>query len=157
MSDYDDSYSPWPGDSICHYTGKMSEHDIQSQIRIAISQNKSRSFRINVGVAWTGNKIKTNSDGSKTIYDPRPFATFGSVDETKKLKGFSDLFVITPTVITPDMVGKKIAIIGFVEVKDDTGKPSDEQLDFIEQMQNLGARAGVARSVDDAVNILWGG
>ncbi|MBU2703902.1 hypothetical protein Ga0466249_005052 [Sporomusaceae bacterium BoRhaA] len=130
-----------------------SEHSIQNEIQVAISENNlGTPFRINVGFAWTGNKIIHNGDGSKTIKDPRPFATFGA--QTKQYKGFSDVFVVMPTVITPDMVGQKIARIGFLEIKTKTGRPTKEQLDFISLMQSKGASAGVARSVEDAIQIL---
>jgi len=135
----------------------MNEHYIQDTIRYGISLNNlGTPFRINVGVAWTGNIIIKNNDGSITIKDPRPFATFGSVKDTKALKGFSDIFVVSPTIVTPDMIGKLVARAGFVEVKTPKGKPTSEQINFIEQMQKLGARAGVARSIEDAIQILKG-
>ena len=128
----------------------QSEHDIQSQIRIAISQNKlGTSFRINVGQAYTGNEIKKQSDGSILIKNPRPFASGVP-------KGFSDLLVITPIIITPEMVGQQFARAGFLEVKTKTGRPTKDQVNFIEQMQSLGARAGIARSVEDVIKILQG-
>lgn len=129
------------------------EHDIQTQIQIDISErNIGRAFRINVGAGWTGNKIIWNSNGSITIKDPRPFSTFGA--QTKSLTGFSDLLVITPIIITPEMVGQQFARAGFIEVKKLTGRPSKDQLNFIDQMQKLGARAGVARSMEDVIQIL---
>lgn len=131
----------------------MLEHGIQNEIQVTISEHRiGIPFRINVGIGWTGNKIIHNGDGSKTIKDPRPFATFGA--ETKKYKGFSDLFIVIPKIITPEMVGQKLATIAFLEIKTKTGKPTKEQLHFIELMQSLGAKAGVARSPDDALRIL---
>ena len=135
----------------------MKEHDVQNNIRMSLEgAGIGKTFRINVGVGWASNNICTNSDGSKTLYNPRPFATLGSVDETKKLKGFTDVIVIMPTIITPEMVGTKVAAIGFIEVKTLTGKVEPEQLYFIQNMQNLGARAGVARSPEEAIQILKG-
>jgi hypothetical protein len=122
-------------------TPTPAEHDIQTELQIGISEkNLGRAFRINVGLGWTGNKIMRNSNGSITIKDPRPFSTFGA--QTKSLTGFSDLLVITPIIITPEMVGQLFARAGFIEVKKLTGKPSKDQLNFIDQMQRLGAKAG---------------
>jgi len=109
-----------------------------------------RAFRINVGTGWTGNKIIRNSNGSITIKDPRPFSTFGA--QTKSLTGFSDLLVITPNIITPEMVGQQFARTGFLEIKTATGRPTKDQLNFIDQMQKLGARAGVARSIEAVIH-----
>lgn len=45
----------------------------------------------------------------------------------------------------------------YIETKTPKGKPTSEQIAFIVAMQNSGALAGVARSVDDAINIVFGG
>ena len=42
--------------------------------------------------------------------------------------------------------------IAWIEVKTAKGRPSKEQLNFIERMKALGHRAGIARSVEEA---LW--
>lgn len=127
---------------------QLSEHDIQNQIRIAISQkNLGTSFRTNVGQAYTGEKIIKNADRSIKIINPRPF-------NTGLPKGFSDLLIITPIIITSEMVGQQLARAGFLEIKTKTGRPTKDQLNFIDQMQSLGARAGIARSVEDVIKIL---
>lgn len=56
-------------------------------------------------------------------------------------KGFSDLFFI------------KDGRVYFIEVKVKPNKPSNEQLNFIEQMKKRGCGAGVAYSVEDALKI----
>lgn len=124
----------------------MREADIQNQIRLAISQhNLGVSFRTNVGQAWQGDEVIKNPDGSITIKNPRPF-------KTGLPPGFSDLLVISPLSIA----GLTIAQASFIEVKTPKGRPTEDQLNFIEQMQRLGAKAGVARSVDQAIQILRG-
>lgn len=128
----------------------INEHDIQNQIRLTISQqNLGVSFRTNVGTAWTGDNVIHNPDKSVTIINARPF-------QTGLPKGFSDLLVVTPVIITPDMIGQLIARAGFLEIKTKTGRVRPEQINFIEQMQRLGARAGVARLIEDAIQILKG-
>lgn len=42
----------------------------------------------------------------------------------------------------------------YLEVKTPTGKATQEQLNFIKQMQATGAIAGIVRSVDDAIALL---
>lgn len=126
----------------------MLESAIQNLIRLEISKQRlGVSFRTNVGRAWTGNDVRKNFDGSITIMDPRPF-------QTGLPEGYSDLTVVTPVIIEPEMVGSLIGMAGFIEVKTPKGKPTVAQLNFIEQMQSLGARAGVARSPEHAVKIL---
>lgn len=71
----------------------------------------------------------------------------GRYFDTGLPRGFSDLFGVKAN------DGK----VFFVEVKTPTGKVRPEQLQFIDTMRALGALAGVARSVEDAVKIVEGG
>jgi len=57
-------------------------------------------------------------------------------------KGFADILAVLP--------GGKVA---FIEVKSGKGTPSPEQIQFINKMQSLGALAGIARSVPEALAI----
>jgi len=77
-------------------------------------------FRINCGMAWTGkfiNKIKNKI----TLENPRPF--HGAPN------GFPDLAGWESITITPEMVGKKIAVFTGYEVKA-TGDLSKKQENF---------------------------
>jgi len=68
-------------------------------------------------------------------------------------KGSSDIIGITPITITPDMIGKRMGIFTAIEVKTPKGKPTDEQINFIQRVRDLGGFAGVARSVEEALEI----
>lgn len=69
--------------------------------------------------------------------------TDGRWFDTGVPKGFSDLIAI------------KDGKISFIEVKTETGRPSEEQKKFIEIMKNIyGCNAGIARSVEDAIWII---
>lgn len=122
------------------------EHGIQNKIRNALA-GLLLLFRINTGKAWTGNDVRMLPDGSIIIKDPRPFSSGVP-------KGFSDLFGVQEVTITPDMVGKKIGVAVFGEVKSERGQLSAPQAAFLQAMSNKGARAGVWRSVDDALRTL---
>ena len=58
------------------------------------------------------------------------------------VKGLSDLLFIGK--------GK----VAFIEVKNINGRASKEQLNFIEAMRKLGHRAGIAHSVEEALDII---
>lgn len=58
------------------------------------------------------------------------------------VKGVSDLLFIG---------SEKVA---FIEVKNINGKPSQEQLNFIAAVKKLGHRAGIAHSVEEALEII---
>lgn len=70
--------------------------------------------------------------------------------------GSSDLIGFTSITITPDMVGQTIALFTSIEIKTPSGRVTPEQQSFLDFVQRSGGRAGVARSVQDANNIISG-
>ena len=120
----------------------QSEHDIQSEIRLALSERGYFTERINVGSGYLIDrklmeKIKSLCPVLRAELDKVPYFSTGAV------KGRSDLSAI------------KDGRISFVEVKNEVGRPSEEQLNFIKQMQTrYGCRAGIARSVEQALEIV---
>lgn len=68
-------------------------------------------------------------------------------------KGSSDLIGFKSVTITPEMVGRKVAIFTAVEVKTPAGKPTPEQLNFVTRVKEQGGLAGIARSVEDVLAI----
>lgn len=69
-------------------------------------------------------------------------------------EGSSDLIGWTERIVTPDMVGKKVAIFTAVEVKTPNGRASTEQLNFIERIRQAGGISGIARSPEEAQNLI---
>ena len=110
------------------------ESNIQNAIRLALTDNGVLSFRNNVG-AYKSEK------GHYIRY---------GVGE----KGGSDLICITPVTITQEMVGQTVGVFTAIEVKTPNGRPSKEQLAFIEAVKRIGGKAGVARSPEDAIQII---
>lgn len=124
------------------------ETNIQNSIRLNLPKN-ARLFRNNVVRAYQG-KAKRHQDGTTvTIQNVRMI-------DAGLCKGSSDLIGFTSVEITPDMVGQKVAIFTAVEVKTKTGKPSPEQLNFINLIRTFGGRAGIARNIEDAQKIING-
>lgn len=68
--------------------------------------------------------------------------------------GASDLIGFRRVVVTPEMVGKTVAVAVFVEVKTKIGRVSIEQSDFISFAKENGAIAGVCRSSGEAENLI---
>ena len=129
----------------------MSEHKIQNEGRNALALPGVFGTRVNVGTGWTANKedIARLPDGSLHMRNPRPFTAGPPV-------GFSDTFYVVQTIVTPDMLGSVVGIAAFVEFKDIGKEPTKPQSNFIKAMRKLGARAGVAYSVADAMRIVLG-
>lgn len=109
------------------------ESDIMRSIQLAYSRGDTRLMRNNVGV----------------LYDKRGIpVTFGLGT------GTSDLIGLKSVIITPDMVGRKLAVFIGIEVKTSTGRTTDAQDLFLDMLRTMGALHGVARTVDQAGEIL---
>jgi hypothetical protein len=124
----------------------MNESNITKLILMHLPKFvKTRLFRNNTGTGWVG---KSRTKGSITyIENARPL-------KAGLCTGSSDLIGWTEKKVTPDMVGKNIAIFTALEIKTPRGKPTKEQLNFIKQIKNSGGIAGVARNEDEALKII---
>jgi hypothetical protein len=103
-------------------------------------------FRNNTGSAWQGER-RQNPDGSITLYNPRPIK-FGLC------LGGSDLIGWTKVLITPDMVGKHIAVFTAVECKTSKGVAKNAQLNFISVIKQAGGKAGIAKTPEQGVEVI---
>lgn len=126
----------------------MLEADFMRRCMKRATDLGARLFRMNIGLAWVG-EVTKNRDGSITIRNPRPFKS--------GVPGMSDLIGWTPVVITPDMVGKTIAVYSAVETKSARGRASEEQKNFVAAVHRAGGKAGIAKVDEDLDAILRGG
>jgi len=112
-----------------------SEQSIQQHIRLNCSKGLTRLFRNNVG----------------RLPDPRSgrWVEFGVGG-----KGSADLIGWRTVTITPEMVGQQVAVFTSIEVKTPTGRLRPEQQQWLDAVQAAGGIAGVARSVEDAEQLL---
>lgn len=112
--------------------GSSNEATVQNSIRLALGRGLVRLFRNNTGAL--------KDQHGRVV-------TFGLCE------GSSDLIGWRTVTITPDMVGRRLAVFVAIEVKD-KGRPTPEQLAFIEVVLAAGGLAGVARSIEEAQAIL---
>lgn len=125
----------------------MKETDIVRLILLQVSKlTRSILFRNNTATGWVGQSSAT-SDGGRYIKNAR-------VLRAGLINGSSDLIGWTKKTITPDMVGQDVAIFTAIEVKTPRGRVSKDQLKFIENVKKAGGIAGVAKTAEDAVNLL---
>jgi len=134
---------------------KSNEHKLQNEVRNQLA-GKVRVFRANVGQGWAANgkdtfkfsrpQAITVSAGDVLLRNARPFNTGLPV-------GFSDTFGWLELVITPEMVGQTIAQFWALELKHLAGL-TEEQRNFISAVLASGGKGGVARSEQEACQIL---
>jgi hypothetical protein len=122
------------------------ETNLLKLVMLAISNASARMFRNNVAQAWVG-QVLQKTPSTITLANPRPL-------HAGLCKGSADLIGWQTIVITPEMVGQKIAVFTAIEVKTATGKVSADQLNFINTVHSAGGISGIVRSPDDATKIL---
>ena len=129
----------------------MSESELQREIMKAVTDAGGRVFRNQVGMGWYGHMVQSDAKEGHTIVltGARPLYAGLCV-------GSSDLIGWTPLVITPEMVGMTIAVFTAIEVKSKTGRPTVEQLNFIDKVRAAGGLGGIVKSIEDAAKIIKG-
>ena len=110
-----------------------SEHEIQQRIRLACGRGPVRLWRNNTGAL---------------VDQQGRFVRFGLC------KGSSDLIGLRKVVVTPEMVGQRIAQFVALEIKAPQGVVSPEQQAFLRLVQELGGVASVCRSIEQAQAVL---
>lgn len=123
----------------------MTEHDLMNLIRRELSNGDTRLFRQNAGRGWVGESKRTRT-GAVLIQNPRPLIV--------GFPGLSDIGGWRTVEITPDMVGRKLAVYVALEVKTPKGRPTEDQVRFVTAVQKAGGMAGIVRSVEDAAKVL---
>lgn len=114
----------------------MNETTILQRIRLAIASIPGlRLFRNNVGAL-------KDQQGRFVQFGLHP--------------GSADLIGWRTVTITPDMVGKQIAVFVSVEVKTQDGRVRPDQQNWLEQVQKAGGLAVVARSPEQAAKFFSG-
>lgn len=124
-----------------------AESNITKEILLESSQRHAILFRNNTGMGWIGTRIHYPKQGYVLLKDARPL-------HAGLCTGSSDLIGWKRITITEDMVGKTLAVFAAVEVKTPTGRASKDQLNFISQVRAQGGIAGIARSREEARNLL---
>ncbi len=124
----------------------MAERDITVKILKEASQLGARLFRQNTGLGWVGEIVRKTGQ-ALVLKNPRPLHAGLCV-------GSSDVIGWTPRVITPEMVGKTVAVFTAIEVKTKGITVTEPQKKFVQAVQEAGGIAGIARSVDEAVALL---
>lgn len=114
----------------------MSESIILANIRIDLGRREDlRIFRNNTGAL-------RDKLGRWVHYGLAP--------------GSPDLIGLKTVTITPEMVGRSVAIFVGIECKTAKGRVTEEQVSFLRMLEQRGALSGIARSTDDALRIIEG-
>jgi hypothetical protein len=105
-----------------------------------------RLFRNDCGVAWAGQLIERR--GTTVTLRRAQRITYGLQP------GSSDLVGWQSVEITPEMVGRRVAVFTSIEVKTERGRVSQPQQRWLYALHKAGGNVGVARSVEEAETLL---
>jgi hypothetical protein len=122
----------------------MKESNLMKLIQLALGKLPNvKLFRNNVAMAWVGESRAINGSGNRLVIDARPL-------HAGLCEGSSDLIGWTEVTITPEMVGRKFARFTAVEVKTDTGRATQKQRNFLDQVAASGGIALLASTPEGA-------
>ena len=113
------------------------EKTILDKAQLDASRVGARLFRNNVGSGWVG-RIVGNKADTITLLNPRPL-------HAGLCKGSSDLIGWTPVVVTPEMVGKTVAVFTAIEGKTKGVRTTLEQSSFLTAVTDAGGIGSVLR------------
>lgn len=133
---------------------ERNETDIMRIIMIALTKAGCRIFRNNTGSAWIGKSTMITKPTTVNLLPGDVVIKNARFFNAGLCKGSSDLIGISQKEITPDMVGKKVGLFAAVEVKKKNGKASDEQIAFINMVNNFGGIGFIAKSDEEAIELL---
>lgn len=131
----------------------MAESAILRNVMLAacrLQEASVRLFRNNIAVGWVGRsrrlrpgEVYRAKGGEVLISDPRPL-------HAGLIKGSGDAVGWTTIVVTPDMVGQRLAVFTSVETKVPvTGRMRPEQRTWHSAVQAAGGYSVIARSEAD--------
>lgn len=118
-----------------------------------------RLFRLNSGTAWISSMgprgVHRLDNGQVLISGARSIPLgFGDV-RGKTVKGVCDLPGLTSVVVTPEMVGRTVAVFTSIEVKRSKGGViTEDQKDWCMFVQGAGGIAGFATTPEEALKII---
>jgi len=107
-------------------------------------------------MAWTGNKVDRVAKPGPVFVQPGDVIIRGARPLHAGLtKGSADLIGWRTMPITREMVGGTVAVFTSIEVKKPTGRVTDEQQIWHDQVERCGGIAGICRSVADAEHAIF--
>ena len=124
----------------------MSEHITQQRILLACGSGDTRLWRNNVGTGWAGQATKIQRRGMVAVEPGDVIVRQARPLHAGLCVGSSDLIGYRQV----DGVAQFVAL----EVKSATGRPTAQQVQFLDHITSAGGCAGIVRSVEDAQSLL---
>ncbi len=133
----------------------MSEVDEMRLAQMALSEEGARFFRNNIAQGVVGNiQWIKGASSQKVSVRPGDAVVYGArVIHAGLFKGSSDLVGWDSVMITPAMVGSRVAVFGSIEMKK-RNRFEDGQETWLKNVAEAGGLSGVAYTAAEAVALL---
>lgn len=133
----------------------MSATGVMNSILLALSAAGSRMFRNNVALAVVGDpKVWVKHEHKVTVRPGDCIVRNARPLHAGLFKGSGDLIGPTPVVITPEMVGRTVAVFTSIEVKSGRGAMEEDQQKWDRFVRASGGISGEARTPEQAIEII---
>jgi hypothetical protein len=134
----------------------MSSTDHMKTIMLAASAAGATIFRNNVAQGVVSNSITWIKGREQSVtVRPGDAVVRGAREVHAGLfEGSADLIGWTPIVITPDMVGRTVAVFTSIEAKSGTGRLETDQKTWMRNVLAAGGLAGEGRDPETAARLI---
>lgn len=121
-----------------------------NDILLRCSKGAVRLFRNSVGRGWCGRETKFQNAQTVTVFPGDVLIRNARPLHAGLATGSADLIGLQSVTITPDMIGRTLAVFVSLEAKQGAGRLSREQKDWGEMVRQMGGVSVVVRCVEDA-------
>lgn len=127
----------------------MSEKTTQTETMLVLgSRPDIRVFRNNVGLAYQGD-VATENHPLITLRNYRR-VHYGLANGSGDLIGYRSIKII------PEYIGRQLAVFTSIEFKSAHGRATESQVNWAAQVIKAGGIAGIVRSADEAIEVVYG-
>ena len=132
----------------------VSEQELQQRALIQLSRGPVRLFRNNVALGWVGKPQVIRQCCTLQLHPGDVVIRKGRPLHAGLAPGSGDAVGWASVEVTPEMVGSRFARFVSIEFKAPRGRVSPEQQAWDATVRAAGGLSGIARSIDDAREIL---
>lgn len=132
------------------------ENPVMRRIWLAASAI-SRLFRVQSGIGWvpTRGEISHLDNGDILVPGGRPIALGLGMTSGDPVPGPGDILGWTSIEITPEMVGRTVAVFTSIETKpNEKAHKRESQYNFVKQVKDAGGIAGFASTPEMALALI---
>ncbi len=120
----------------------VSEASFLKEAMLALSKRGDTVFRNHVGTGVFGRFTRIQGTGDVLVHDAR-------VAECGLFVGSADILGWRSVVVTPDMVGKRVAVFLSVETKAPRGRATEAQKNWAATVREAGGISGIVRKLEE--------